>query len=118
MTVAELLTRFEQRRREAKRLKATGPLARVYALVIQELGELDGVPSVEQKVNTAVAGEIEGVDRSTIAKRCNHGWYPNAEKTSDGGEWRIPLSDLRTAARPRHAGRGPQTPTLIDGDRT
>lgn len=115
MTLAELLARFEHRRLEAESLKATCPLANVYALVIEELHELDGVPAIEPKVDTTTAGQIESVDRSTIAKRCADGWYPNAEKTSDGGEWRIPLSDLRAPARPQHAGRGPRTPSLISG---
>jgi hypothetical protein len=117
VTIAELLVRFEQRRQEADSLEATGPLANVYALVVQELRELDGVPAIEPKVDTTTAGQLEGVDRSTMAKRCADGWYPNAEKTSEAGEWRIPLSDLRAPARPQHGGRGPQTPTLISGGR-
>lgn len=115
MTLAELLARFERRRAEAEALAATAPVANVYALVLEELRQVDGVPTIEPKVSTTNAAQLEGVDRSTIAKRCAEGWYPNAEKTSDGqgGEWRIPLSDLRSPARPRHGGRGPTTPRLI-----
>lgn len=115
MTLAELLARLERQRAEAEALEATAPVANVYAQVIRDLRSLDGVPAIEAKVNTRTAAQLEGVDRSTIAKRCGDGWYPNAEKTSGGGEWRIPLSDLRSPTRPRQPGRGPTTPTLLQG---
>lgn len=115
MTLAELLARFERRKVEAETLEATAPVAKVYALVLEELREVDGVPAIEAKVNTTTAGEVAGVDRSTIAKRCAEGWYPNAEKTSSGqgGEWRIPLSDLRHPVPRQQHGCGPETPRLI-----
>lgn len=115
MTLAELLGRYERRRAEAAALRATAPVANVYTLVLEELREVDGVPAIKRKVNTRIAAQIEGVDRSTIAKRCADGWYQNAEKTSDAGEWRVPLSDLRSSTRPRQRARGPATPTLIQG---
>ncbi len=115
MTLSELLVWYERRRAEAAALQSTAPLATVYDQVIEELRAVDGVPEIESKVDTRTAGRIEGVNRSTIAKRCAEGWYPNADKTSEAGEWRLPLSDLRRPTRPRHGERGPITPTLIQG---
>ena len=116
MTLADLIRELERRRSDAEDVGATAPVAKVYGAVLDELRAVDGVPAFEARVSTGEAAEIEGVSRATVAKWCADGRYPHAEKTSDGrgGEWRIPLSDLRRPLPRRQGGRGPDTPTLLE----
>lgn len=118
MTLAELLREYETRKQRAARLEATAPVAKLYELVLQELGSVDGVPALEPMMSTSAAAQLEGVDRSTIAKRCAEGLYEGAQKTSSGpgGEWRIPLSSLRRKRGRARGSRGPLTPTLLEDE--
>lgn len=114
VTLADLMRDLDRKRRDAETVGATAPLANVYGAMLEQLRAVDGVPAFEPRVSTTEAAAIEGVSRATIAKWCADGRYPRAEKTSEAGEWRIPLSDLRTPAPRRQGGRGPQTPTLLE----
>lgn len=95
MKLAELLTRYEQRAREAEVIGAKASVAGLYRLVIRELGDVDGVEVAGRWLDTAEAGEVLGVSEKTIRRWCSDGRFPNARKTSgDTGEWRIPAAEI------------------------
>lgn len=95
MKLAELLTRYEQRAREAEVIGAKASVAGLYRLVIRELGDVDGVEIAGRWLDTAEAGEVLGVSEKTIRRWCSDGRFPSARKTSgDTGEWRIPAADV------------------------
>lgn len=94
MTLAELIEVFRTRKEVAERHDSWAPVAAVYESVIKDLGEVDGF-KMSRKLTTKEAAAWEGVSERTIRRRCREGDYPGAEKTSEGGDWRIPASDLR-----------------------
>ena len=44
-----------------------------------------------QYVTPKAVAEAYGVSRRTVARHCQEGVIRGAVKTSDGGEWRIPM---------------------------
>ena len=97
MMLSELLADLERRRLEARRLQTSAPLETVYANLIDQLKDLEGVPT-DGMVGLATAAGLLGVSTKTLAKRCNQGVYPGAQKTSERGHWRIPLAELANPA--------------------
>ena len=94
MTKAELIEMYERRRAEAAQTGAMAPLAKVYRVVLDELGGLDGV-DVTEFVGTAQASKVWGVSSKTAAKWLKDGRCPGAHKTSGkNGEWRIPTREV------------------------
>lgn len=97
MTLAELISQYERRRLDAERYSASAPLAKVFSEVLHDLRQVDGMDGVDRMLTTDEAAELLGVARKTIAKWAADGRFPNAQKTSDGGEWRIPARDVYSA---------------------
>lgn len=100
MTLLELVEEYERRRAEAAQHGSTAPLAKVYALVLAELRQVDGSPDLKRCVGTGRAAEILDVSPKTIRRWIHHDRFPGAFKTSDGdgGEWRLPLGDVNAEA--------------------
>lgn len=98
MKVSELLEEYERRRAEAARHGARAPLAKVYGLVLEELRQLDGTPEPGRMVTTGEAAEMLGVSVKTVRRWLQGERFPGAEKTSEGGEWRIPAAEVYRAS--------------------
>lgn len=91
MTLADLVAEYGKRRLEAEQHGATAPLAKVYGLVLADLQALDGVATADRFVGTAEAARILNVAPKTVARWAADERFHGARKTSDGGEWLIPL---------------------------
>lgn len=94
MTLQELITEYSRRMSEAQRHGYTAPAGQLYAVVLEDLRFLDGVGSPNRMVNSGEAGRILGVAPKTVRAWCAEGRFPGARKTSVGGEWRIPASEV------------------------
>jgi hypothetical protein len=110
MTITELITRYEERRREAERIGATAPLAQVYALVHEELSQLDSLNHGPRLMRAPEVAQRLGISAKTVANRCGAGKVPDARKSStSGGVWLIPSTGIAALAvppRPRRRVRG------------
>ena len=115
MRVRELIDRYERRRLEAVRLKASGLLAEAYSLFLEELRGLDGNASDGGYVNTRQASEILNLDSRTVARKAQRGEINGAMKTSGkSGEWRIPLGSLQAGSTPQPRSET-RVPRLLGG---
>lgn len=99
----DVLSDLERQKAEAQSMEAQAPVAKVLEHVIDQLRAVDGVPDMDRRVNTREAGSILGLAPETVAIRCGQGHYPGAEKTSECGEWRIPLRAIYRAGKGRAA---------------
>ena len=97
MTLADLISQYERRRLDAERYSASAPLAQVFSEMLRDLRQVDGMDAVDRMLTTDDAAEVLGVARKTVAKWAADGRFPNAQKTSEGGEWRIPAGDVYSA---------------------
>lgn len=94
MKLTELVEEYERRRAEAARHDARVPMAKVYSIVLEELRQLDGTGRPDRMMTTSEAADILGVAQKTVRNWAGEGRLPNARKTSDDGEWRIPAADV------------------------
>lgn len=123
MTVEELIERYERQRRHAEAVESRVPEARLLEVVLEDLRELDGVEAGPRWFTTEEAADRLGLAPKTVADWCRRSRdpedpfdkLPNARKTSEGGEWRIPASDLETARGPDEQldDRDDEIPSLI-----
>lgn len=112
MKLGELVERYERRRAEAARHGSTAPLAKVYAVVLEELRGVDGVPDQARLMTTAEAAEVLGLSEKTVRRWLADDRFPGARKTSgERGEWRIPSAEVYAAAG-REGGARASVPRL------
>lgn len=103
MTLQELLRDYERRRLDAERFGTSAPLAKVFGEILHDLRTVDGIGNAEVLMTTDEAATALKVARKTVAKWCVAGRFPNAHKTSEAGEWRIPSSDVYVVLGKRRA---------------
>lgn len=95
MKLAELMTRYEDRAREAASIGSTAPVERIYRQVVADLARVDGIETAGRWMDTTEAANVLSVSPKTIRRWCVEGKrFPNARKTSDDGEWRIPAIEV------------------------
>ena len=98
MTLADLRAEWQRRKAEALETGATAPVAKLAAVILQQLEALDGHDAV-RLMTTAEAATVLSVSEKTIRGWCGRRRFPGATKTSGrNGDWRIPASDVYTLA--------------------
>ena len=106
MTLSELMADYERRRGEADRHSASAPLATVYALVLEELRALDRIAIPDRMMGTGEAATVLALAPKTVAKWAAEGRFHGAQKTSEGGEWRLPARSVyEQAGVPKGSGQ-------------
>jgi excisionase family DNA binding protein len=98
---------LERRRREAVEVGATAPLAKVYAVLIEQLRSIDGTPTPERWMTTAEAAEVLSLSEKTVRGWCGEGRFPGAKKTSgETGRWTIPAREVYMTVGSGQRGNG------------
>lgn len=114
MNRADLIEEWERRRAHAARIGSTAPVAEVYGVALEEIRQADGTPDPGQFVGTGKAAEVLDVSPKTVRRYCQDDKFPGARKTTEHGEWRIPLRDVHRAAG--EARPPTETPRLWEPD--
>ena len=115
--LSELRAVYEGRRAEAARHGASAPLATVYALILEELSALDGAAIADRMMGTAEAAMVLAVAPRTAAKWAAEGRFDGAQKTSEGGEWRVPAKSVYAQIGVPKTNRASAIPRLWGGGR-
>lgn len=112
MNLTDLMAELEERARVADATESVAPVAKVYRLIISELGRMDGLETAGRWLDTAEAADVLGVSPKTIRKWCAAGRFPSVRKTSADGEWRIPAIEVYADAGRETGRNGTTVPKL------
>jgi len=109
MTLAELLAIYEDRRRVAEQEGSQAPVSGVYAVVLNELTNLDGIDAAGRWYDTQQAADVLSLSTKTVRRWCNGGRFPSAHRTGGAsGEWRIPALEIHRNLRENDRKKSPK----------
>lgn len=95
MTTHDLIEKYESQKKSAEAYDAEAPVAKVLDSVIEDLkGVKSATGRTSRYYTTEEVAERQSLHPRTISDRCADGYYEGAFKTSEHGEWRIPVESV------------------------
>lgn len=95
MTTHDLIEKYETEKQSAEAYDAKAPVAEVLDSVIEDLkGVKSATGRTSRYYTTEKVARLQSLHQRTISDRCAEGHYEGAFKTSDDGDWRIPVESV------------------------